>query len=167
MLPNTRREFEPWHSWDSMRWVAQQVQRLVIAIIAISLSVVSAASAEPYSQLFVFGDSLLDAGNTQASFGIYPGPYYWNNRFSNGPAYVESLDTGLGLPPIVRSTAGSFFARLQAGVVSTTTENDGLFFMARPTFKISQRYALLAIRRLQFELISSRRSNTLRSRWPI
>ena len=111
-----------------MRWVAKQVQRLVIAIIAISLSVVSVAWAGPYSQLVVFGDSLLDVGNVaQASFGIYPGPYYWNNRFSNGPVYVESLDTGLGLPPIVRSTAGGSNFAYGGAQTSGTGGLQGLF----------------------------------------
>jgi phospholipase/lecithinase/hemolysin len=41
-----------------------------------------------------------------ASIDIYPGPYYSNDRFSNGPVYVEALATSLGLPPTVRSTAG-------------------------------------------------------------
>ena len=128
MLTNTRREFDPWHPWDSIRWFAKQVHRLVIAIIAISLSVVSVASAGPYSQLVVFGDSLLDVGNVaQASFGIYPGPYYWNNRFSNGRVYVEALDTGLGLPPIVRSTAGGSNFAYGGAETSGTGGLQGLF----------------------------------------
>jgi phospholipase/lecithinase/hemolysin len=40
------------------------------------------------------------------AFFSYPGPYYYNGRFSNGPVYVEALATGLGLPPIVHSQAG-------------------------------------------------------------
>ena len=94
MSTHARREFE---SVDPMRvsWRAKQVCWLVIAMVTVSLSVVSVALAGPYSKLYVFGDSLSDIGNVaSASFGIYPGKYYWNNRFSNGPVWVESLDVG-------------------------------------------------------------------------
>ena len=63
--------------------------------------------AGPFTDLIVFGDSLSDVGNVaQASFGIFPGSYYHNDRFSNGPVWVESLATQLGLGPLQRSTAG-------------------------------------------------------------
>ena len=128
MLPDMRREFEPLRHVGTLQWVAKQVHWLVIAIIAVSLSLVSVASAGPYSQLVVFGDSLSDVGNVaQASFGIYPGPYYWNNRFSNGPVYVESLDIGLGLPPIVRSTAGGSDFAYGGAQTSGTGGLQGLF----------------------------------------
>src|SRR5262245_27144397 len=75
-------------------------------------SFVVAAAAGPFSNLFVFGDSLSDLGNVaQATASIpfidpTPGPYYYNGRFSNGPIYVESLASGLGLPAVVQSRAG-------------------------------------------------------------
>ena len=76
------------------------------AWVAIGL-LVHAAGAGPFTQLVVFGDSLSDVGNiAQATGDIYPGQYYSNDRFSNGPVYVEALATGLGLPTTVRSTAG-------------------------------------------------------------
>jgi phospholipase/lecithinase/hemolysin len=68
---------------------------------------VSASAAAPFSQLVVFGDSLSDIGNTaNATFDLFPGPYYYEDRFSNGPVFVEALSSGLGLGPAVRSTAG-------------------------------------------------------------
>lgn len=73
---------------------------LLIALIAAS------ASAEPFSQLFIFGDSLSDVGNLQAAISLYPGPYYYDGRFSNGPVFPEALSVGLGLGPSIRSTAG-------------------------------------------------------------
>jgi len=102
--------------------------RLVIASLVVSLGAASVATAGPYSQLIVFGDSLSDIGNiAQATFGTTPGPYYWNNRFSNGPVYVESLDTGLGLPPITRSTAGGNDFAYGGAQTSGTGGLNGLF----------------------------------------
>jgi phospholipase/lecithinase/hemolysin len=69
----------------------------------------ASAGAGPFSNLYVFGDSLSDVGNTNAVTPFlfkYPGRYYYQGRFSNGPVWVESLATSLGLPPITRSTAG-------------------------------------------------------------
>lgn len=70
---------------------------------------VHAAVAGPFTQLVVFGDSLSDVGNIDQvtpSFFKFPGPFYYDGRFSNGPVYVEALATGLGLPPIVHSQSG-------------------------------------------------------------
>ena len=110
-------------------WRAKQVCWLVIAMVTLGLNLVSVALAGPYSKLYVFGDSLSDIGNVaSASFGIYPGKYYWNNRFSNGPVWVESLDVGLGLPPLVRSTTsgGTDFA-YGGAQTSGTGGLDGIF----------------------------------------
>jgi thermolabile hemolysin len=69
--------------------------------------VAATAAASPFSNLVIFGDSLSDVGNTsQTSFGIYPGPYYYQARFSNGPVYTEALATGLGLGAMTNSAAG-------------------------------------------------------------
>lgn len=57
-----------------------------------------------FTQLFVFGDSLSDAGNTFALTkkklrqGLPPTPPYWLGRFSNGPIWVEYLTRFLNLP---------------------------------------------------------------------
>jgi len=129
MLTNARLEFESVNPMRAIYWSAKLVRWLVIAMVTVSFSVVSVASAGPYSQLFVFGDSLSDIGNVaSASFGIYPGQYYWNNRFSNGPVWVESLDIGLGLPPLVRSTisGGTDFA-YGGAQTSGTGGLDGIF----------------------------------------
>ncbi len=65
------------------------------------------AAANPFTQLFVFGDSLSDVGNvSQASFGIVPGSHYFGGRFSNGPNYSETLATGLNLSPLTHSRSG-------------------------------------------------------------
>ena len=86
---------------------------LLVALIAFGAQNVEQATAAPFTNLVVFGDSLSDIGNVESSpLVATPGPYYWNGRFSNGPVYAESLATGLGLPPLVRSTAsgGNDFA---------------------------------------------------------
>ena len=72
------------------------------------------ATAGPFSTMYVFGDSLVDAGNTVAilaSQGLdrpfpFAGPYL-GGRFSNGPLWVDGLAASLGLPPI--TTASAFF----------------------------------------------------------
>jgi phospholipase/lecithinase/hemolysin len=77
-----------------------------LATILAAASLAGSTAAAPFSSLVVFGDSLSDIGNiAQAPFINTPGPYYWNGRFSNGPVYAETLDTGLGLPALTRSTA--------------------------------------------------------------
>jgi phospholipase/lecithinase/hemolysin len=90
---------------------AVTVRGIASIVIACGLSVVSAAAGQ-FSSMIVFGDSLSDVGNiAQATLGIYPGPYYHNNRFSNGPVWVEALSVDLGFGLIQRSTAdGSDFA---------------------------------------------------------
>lgn len=73
------------------------------AIVAVSSPSATAAtlSLSSLSQLYVFGDSLVDDGNVFAfTQGTYPAsPPYFQGRLSNGPVWVEQLATLLGLPP--------------------------------------------------------------------
>ena len=86
------------------------------------------AAAGPFSDLVVFGDSLSDMGNvSRATFGFEPGNYYWNGRFSNGPVYAESLATGLGLPPLTRSTSGGGDFAYGGAQTTGTGGLDGIF----------------------------------------
>jgi len=72
-------------------------------------------TAATYNGVYVFGDSLVDNGNfyrqsQSYNFGNdlppfpgspetgYPGPPYYQGRFSNGPVFVEDLTSELGLP---------------------------------------------------------------------
>jgi outer membrane lipase/esterase len=66
--------------------------------------VASAASAQSYSRLVVFGDSLSDNGNLfAATGGASPtSPPYFQGRFSNGPVFTELLGFNVG-----RSAAGA------------------------------------------------------------
>ncbi len=70
-------------------------------------ALLASATAGPFSSLVVFGDSLSDVGNiAQATFGVYPGSTYYQNRFSNGPVWAETLSVDLGFGAIQRSTTG-------------------------------------------------------------
>jgi outer membrane lipase/esterase len=64
-------------------------------------AVASAAQAQTYNRLVVFGDSLSDNGNLFALTGQPPAPYF-QGRFSNGPVFTELLGFNAG-----RFTAGA------------------------------------------------------------
>jgi phospholipase/lecithinase/hemolysin len=59
------------------------------------------ANAASFSNLYSFGDSLSDSGNSLAASGFPPEPFYDRGRFSNGPVWTEYLaqDLGLSLTP--------------------------------------------------------------------
>jgi phospholipase/lecithinase/hemolysin len=86
-----------------------------VAVFSLSQAVVAAPI---YSNLFVFGDSLVDAGNTQlavvGSGGADPTPAssgYFNGRFTNGPDYVDLLSQRLfGTNTIASLVGGNNFA---------------------------------------------------------
>lgn len=83
------------------------------AALALSLACLAApAHALPYNELYVFGDSLSDAGNFYlASGGIAPAsPPYSEGRFSNGPTYAERLAEQLGLDLSPSLAGGNDFA---------------------------------------------------------
>lgn len=64
----------------------------------------SAASAQSYGRLVVFGDSLSDNGNLYAATfnTVPPAAFYFNGRYSNGPVFTELLGFNAG-----RSAAGA------------------------------------------------------------
>ena len=49
-----------------------------------------------YSDMFVFGDSLSDAGNTYSAFGTPESPPYWQGRYSNGKNWVDFTGDWVG-----------------------------------------------------------------------
>ncbi len=55
------------------------------------------ASGNGRSQVIVYSDSLADNGNIYRLLG-FPGPPYFEGRFSNGPVAVENMAAILGMP---------------------------------------------------------------------
>lgn len=66
---------------------------LAALTLAASAALATAASAQSYNRLVVFGDSLSDNGNLYLASGRTqpPSPPYVNGRFSNGPVFTELL----------------------------------------------------------------------------
>lgn len=71
-----------------------------------SIPVATAISPPAPDQLFVFGDSLSDAGNLfQVSRGRIPSsPPYANGRFTNGPIWIETVGEQFQLNPTLLSS---------------------------------------------------------------
>ena len=73
---------------------------LAAGTVALAMLGAAPAQADPFSNLFFFGDSLSDTGNLNiASGGAFPAPGtgpYFGGRFSDGPLWVETLAAGLG-----------------------------------------------------------------------
>lgn len=76
---------------------------------ALVVSLVS-AQASAYSALYVFGDSLSDTGNINVVSGGVPLPPYATGRFSNGPVWVETLASNLGLTAVNSLSGGTNYA---------------------------------------------------------
>jgi phospholipase/lecithinase/hemolysin len=51
----------------------------------------SVAWSYPYTEIYVFGDSLSDTGRLFETIGIPPSPPYYEGHTSNGPLWVEHL----------------------------------------------------------------------------
>jgi outer membrane lipase/esterase len=66
---------------------------LAALTLAASAALATAASAQSYGRLVVFGDSLSDNGNLYLASGRTqpPSPPYFQGRFSNGPVFTELL----------------------------------------------------------------------------
>jgi phospholipase/lecithinase/hemolysin len=125
-------------------------RKFTIALAAGALLLgLSPVAAHAYSELYVFGDSLSDAGNVflattapGSPFPPQPVTPYVNGQYSNGPIWVEDLSARLGLGPVLPSLAGGtdfafggattgFPATLSPGVpVPTVTQQVGLFLSA-------------------------------------
>lgn len=87
----------------------------IVSVVALAICALSAAPAQAYSNLFVFGDSYADSGNVGIALGVPGGvpqavsntyipsaPYptdgtYFPAVFSNGPVWVSRFADKLGL----------------------------------------------------------------------
>lgn len=73
--------------------------RLLAATTSMVCFIPAAVSArDEITGLNVFGDSLMDAGNLFNLTGLPPSPPY-DQKFSNGPIWVEQLADELNLAP--------------------------------------------------------------------
>ena len=88
-----------------------------LALLAAGLGCAALAQAQTYSNLYVFGDSLSDAGNDLVvTGGIVPSPAFYSQgsttgRFTNGLSYADHLASGLGLsltPSVLGGTDYAF-----------------------------------------------------------
>jgi len=72
---------------------------IALALLVMTSVVFSSQRFEPINELYVFGDSLSDVGNSFRATGeLYPpNPLYFQGRFSNGPVWVEYLGDRLQL----------------------------------------------------------------------
>lgn len=73
----------------------KKYSRYVILIIGI-VTAIPVWSAEQFSRLYVFGDSVSDTGNLASITQPFPAPFF-NNRVSNGPNAVDVVAQQLGL----------------------------------------------------------------------
>lgn len=102
------------------------VRRALAAASVAVLALVSATSAQAFSQVVVFGDSLSDNGNLFAAIdGAKPAGPYVNGRFTNGLVAVEVLAQQLGAPLLDYAIGGALtgtdnqFAAEHAQVANT------------------------------------------------
>jgi len=66
------------------------------AILIIGLYLPTQLWSYPYTEIYVFGDSLSDSGRLFQAIAVPPKPYF-DGRSSNGKVWVEYLATGLNL----------------------------------------------------------------------
>ncbi len=90
----------------------RQALLLGTVLICVILSPVAAQATYPnFSALYVFGDSYCDVGNLfLADGGTYPGPPYYNGRFSNGRLWDEHVAGSLGLKLTPSLAGGTDYA---------------------------------------------------------
>lgn len=98
-----------------------------LAVAATLALTAATATAAPFTSVYAFGDSLSDVGNVfLATGGAQPVPPYANGQFSNGPVWLQTLATGLGLAPLQPSLAGGTdyaFGGAQSGTTPTHAAN--------------------------------------------
>jgi len=70
----------------------------LLPVLAAALVLVAPTESQDTTGLVAFGDSLSDNGNLFRGTG-FPGPPYWQGRFSNGPVWVERMAEQLEIPP--------------------------------------------------------------------
>ncbi|NRA63825.1 MAG: SGNH/GDSL hydrolase family protein [Pseudobacteriovorax sp.] len=62
-----------------------------------------------FDKIYVFGDSMSDPGNLHKNtFGFYiPETVYFENKFSNGPIWIDYVSKSLSVPVVNKAVAGA------------------------------------------------------------
>ena len=82
----------------------RKLSAVFAALVAIAFAPVS---AQAYSAIYAFGDSLSDVGNVFTALGgSLPANPYVNGQFSNGPVWVQDLANIAKLSPLTPSILG-------------------------------------------------------------
>jgi outer membrane lipase/esterase len=104
--------------------VRARVLRAFLSLVAGAL-VAAPASASLFSNVYVFGDSLLDVGNVYtATGGITPlSPPYYNGRWSNGPLAIDLFAANYGVTLGPSLLGGTNFAWGGARAESTAASD--------------------------------------------
>lgn len=104
-----------------------------IALLA-GLALAPATRATPITNVYVFGDSLMDVGNVNiVSQGTTPPPFYFNGRWSSGPLAVDLFAAQFGVTLAPSLAGGTNFAwggaqaQVVAGGVPDVPEQINLF----------------------------------------
>lgn len=96
----------------------QPVKRIA-AIFGVVLGLMTGAAQAVPSNMFVFGDSLMDTGNlyTATTGGVPVSPPYFNGRYSNGPLFAELIagTYGITLTPSLLGGNNFSWAGAQTG----------------------------------------------------
>jgi outer membrane lipase/esterase len=89
----------------------------IAAIFSVVLGLMTGAAQAVPSNMFVFGDSLMDTGNLFLATSGTPPPPYFNGRFSNGPVFAELIagTYGIALTPSLLSGNNFSWAGAQTG----------------------------------------------------
>lgn len=128
---------------------------LSASALAAALFLASASAQQPaprsFTNMFFFGDSLTDNGNTFALTGSPPSPPYFAGRVSNGPTYAEYLRPGLAAHATaaasVRTNLNFAFAGATAGAgsaVPTLSQQIALYQSRGITAGSNDLFVLLA-----------------------
>ncbi|MEL7351773.1 MAG: SGNH/GDSL hydrolase family protein [Cyanobacteria bacterium P01_A01_bin.116] len=96
-------------------------KKLLCAIAPLSVLALSLpAEAANFSQIYAFGDSLVDTGNAFDLTGFPPAPYF-EGRYANGPLWTEYLADDLGIPATHFGFGGAWTSR--EGIVQAGPDN--------------------------------------------
>lgn len=82
-----------------------------ISTVVVFVLLATTAYGQPYSEVYVFGESFVDMGNSKNLFWSYsidwpPSPPYAGGRFCNGPVFPEVIAENLEIGPLDASFAG-------------------------------------------------------------